>query len=73
MTAVFKMLNTMEILCSNDVWVYDTAVSSHFSESKDGAYNCHQTDVLSHRMTGGHVEVCLLTDFTMTHYINEGV
>ena len=63
----------MEILRSNDVWVCDTAASNHFAKSKDGAYNSRKTDGVSQGMTGGHVEVSLLMDFTVTHYTKEGV
>ena len=68
-----EMPATMEILRSNDVWVCDTAASNHFAKSKDGSYNSRKTDGVSQGMTGGHVEVSLLMDFTVTHYTKEGV
>ena len=73
MAAAMEMPATMEILCRNDVGVCDTAVSNHFAKTKDGTYNSHKTDGVSQGMTGGHVEVSLLMDFTVTHYTKEGV
>ncbi len=64
---------TMEILHSTNVWVCNTAASNHFSKSLNGAYNCRKTDGVSQGMTGGHVEVSLLMDFSVTHYTKEGV
>ncbi len=68
-----EMLATLEILCSNDVWVCDTAASNHFAKGKMGSYNCCKTDIVSQGMTGGHVEVSMLMDFTVTNYTKEGV
>ena len=74
MAAAMEMPATMEILCSNDVWVCNTAASSnHFAKSKDGSYNCRKTDGVSQEMTRGHVEVLLLMDVTVTAYTKEGV
>ena len=67
MAAAMEMPGTMEILCNNDIWVCNTAASNHFAKS-DGAYNSRKTDGVSQGMTGGHVEVSLLIDFTVTHY-----
>lgn len=39
MAVTMELPATMEILCSTDIWVCDTAASNHFSMSKDGAYN----------------------------------
>ena len=65
MAAAMEMPATMEILRSNDVWVCDTAASNHFAKSKDGAYNSRKTDGVSQGMTGDHVEVSMLMDFTV--------
>ena len=73
MATAMEMPATMEILHSNDVWVCDTAASNHFTKSKDGAYNSRKTNGVSQGMTGGHVEVSLLMDFTVTHYTKDGV
>lgn len=73
MTAAMEVPATMEILRSYDVWVCDTAASNHFAKSKDGSYNCRKTDGVSQGMTGGHVEVLMLMDFTVTNYTKEGV
>ena len=55
MAAAMEMPATMEILCSNDVWVCDTAASNHFAKSKDGAHNSRKTNGVSQGMIGGHV------------------
>ena len=73
MAAAMEMPATMEILCNNDLWVCDTAASNHFAKSKDGVYNSHKTGRVSQGMTGGHVEVSVLVDFTVAHYTKEGL
>ncbi len=68
-----EMSAPMEILHSNDIWVCNTAASNHFAKSKDGLYNCCKTGIMSQGMTGGHVEISMLMDFTVTNYMKEGV
>ena len=55
------------------MWACNTTASNYFAKSKDGTYNSRKTDGISQRMTGGHFEVSLLMDFTVTHYTKKGV
>lgn len=68
-----EMPTTMDILYSDDMWVCDTTASNHFSKSKNGAYNCQKTDVMSQEMASGNAKVSLLMDFTVTHFTKEEV
>ena len=68
-----EMPANMEILHRNDIWVCDAAASNHVAKSKDGSYNYCKTDIVSQGMIGGHVEVSMLMDFTVTNYTKAGM
>ena len=55
------------------IYQYVTQLQAIFFKCKNGVYNCCKTDVKSHGMTGGRVEISLLMGFALTHCTKEGV